>query len=37
MPLTTQHSQMLSCSLGFGQHVTRRHSMVKGLSPLCFL
>lgn len=31
MPVTVQHSWMLPGQLGFGWHVTRRHSTVKGL------
>lgn len=37
MPVTVQHSQMLSGQLGFGWHMAQRHSMVKGLWLLSFL
>lgn len=37
MPVTALRSQMLSGQLGFGCHVTQRHSTVKGLRLLSFL
>lgn len=37
MPLTMQRFQMLSCWLGFGRHVTRRHSGEKSEAALLSL